>query len=296
MNVFVSWSGVRSHHLAETLRSWLPRVLQRVRPWMSEKDISAGSRWLTEVSNELSQAKVGIICVTPENQANPWLVFEAGALSKTIDETYVCPVLFDLSPSQLSGPLAQFQANAVDRNGIGRMLNSLNKALDDAQLPEDTLAEIQEVWWPKFETRIQEMPPAPEANPQRRSLEDILEEIVANTREQIRRENIRLEASRQMDARANGLLNLLHSCMPSFQQGPDRPKAIAGAAAGGLDAKDVARLAGNMDAPEIRQLMALLNEMQAGRERMTENLIESHQEDHAANEEASHENPSSSRE
>src|ERR1700731_3125213 len=102
MKIFLSWSGARSKFLAEALRGWLPRVIQSVKPWMSDKDISAGSRWLSEVASELSESKLGIICVTPENQNNPWLLFEAGALSKTLEQTHVCPFLFELTPSQLT--------------------------------------------------------------------------------------------------------------------------------------------------------------------------------------------------
>ena len=126
MRVFISWSGSRSRHLADALRSWLPKVLQSIKPWMSDEDISAGARWLPEVSGELSAARVGILCVTPENQAAPWLIFEAGALSKTLDQNFVCPVLFDLDLGQLSGPLAQFQASRFARDGVLRLTDTLN--------------------------------------------------------------------------------------------------------------------------------------------------------------------------
>jgi hypothetical protein len=71
MNVFISWSGPRSRFLAEALRAWLPRVIQAAKPWMSDEDISAGSRWLAEIQSELSLSSLGIICVTPENQNSP---------------------------------------------------------------------------------------------------------------------------------------------------------------------------------------------------------------------------------
>ena len=98
MKVFISWSGQRSHYIADSLRGWLPRVIQSLRPWMSDEDIAAGSRWLPEIAKELSDARVGVLCITPENQSSPWLLFEAGALSKTLDQTFVCPLLFDMRP------------------------------------------------------------------------------------------------------------------------------------------------------------------------------------------------------
>ena len=101
MNIFISWSGDRSRLIAEAIRVWLPKVMQSVKPWMSDQDISAGARWLTEVSSTLNTTSVGLICVTPENQHNPWLLFEAGALSKTIEQTCVCPIVFEMTPGQL---------------------------------------------------------------------------------------------------------------------------------------------------------------------------------------------------
>ena len=97
MNLFLSWSGPRSKHIAESLRNWIPKVLQAVKPWMSDQDISMGARWSPEITKKLEDSKVGVICLTPENQHNPWLMFEAGALSKTVDHTYVCPYLLTSS-------------------------------------------------------------------------------------------------------------------------------------------------------------------------------------------------------
>src|SRR4030081_1653296 len=84
-NVFISWSGERSRRAAEALRGWLRIVLQNAKPWMSDTDIEKGSRGLDEVSRALEGMKVGIICLTPENLAAHWILFEAGALSKFLD-------------------------------------------------------------------------------------------------------------------------------------------------------------------------------------------------------------------
>src|SRR5437899_3787788 len=84
-NVFISWSGARSRHVAETLREWLPTVLQATKPWIS-RDIDKGARGLSEIDRALKAMKVGIICLTPENLDARWIHYEAGALSKTFDD------------------------------------------------------------------------------------------------------------------------------------------------------------------------------------------------------------------
>ncbi|MBI2307495.1 MAG: toll/interleukin-1 receptor domain-containing protein [Rhodocyclales bacterium] len=234
MNIFISWSGDRSRLIAEAIRVWLPKVMQSVKPWMSDQDISAGARWLTEVSSTLNTTSVGLICVTPENQHNPWLLFEAGALSKTIEQTCVCPIVFEMTPGQLDGPLTQFQANNLDRIGIGKVLTTINSGLGDRRLEAQQLEEILDVWWPKLEEKLNAIPAAsmPTAI---RTTGDQLEELLALSREQLRRENIRIEASNDRDEKLDSLLGFLDkmgASISTFQLQAQR--AIAAAAESAL--------------------------------------------------------------
>lgn len=219
MQVFVSWSGDRSRLIAEAIRGWLPKVIQSIKPWMSDEDISAGSRWLTEVSSILNSAKVGLICVTPENQHNPWLLFEAGALSKTLEQTCVCPLVYEMTAGQLSGPLTQFQANTLDRDGMLKILSTLNKALSDHQIDPRELEEILDVWWPKLAEKLAALPPVPSPTVSR-TIEDQMEELLQMGREQLRRENIRLESQREREDKFDQMLSIMdraNSTMTSLQ-------------------------------------------------------------------------------
>src|ERR1035438_1143684 len=117
MDLFISWSGNRSKHAAEALCGWLPKVINALRPWLSS-DIEKGSRWSSDVASRLERAKLGIICLTPGNQHADWILFEAGALSKTVQNTYVCPLLFGLQPADVKGPLAQFQATRATKDEV----------------------------------------------------------------------------------------------------------------------------------------------------------------------------------
>lgn len=115
MKVFLSWSGTQSHKVALVLREWLPSVIQELEPYVSSEDIDKGARWSTDISKELSDSKFGILCVTRSNMNAPWLTFEAGALSKTMDKSFVCPFLFDVKRSGVDGPILQFQSTIFDR-------------------------------------------------------------------------------------------------------------------------------------------------------------------------------------
>src|SRR4051812_15973009 len=101
MKVFLSWSGQTSRMVAEALRDWLPAILQAVEPWMSAEDIEKGARWSSDIGKHLEEAKIGIVCLTKDNQHEPWIQFEAGALSKTLDNAFVIPYLLDLKPADL---------------------------------------------------------------------------------------------------------------------------------------------------------------------------------------------------
>ena len=181
MKVFISWSGERSKLLAVALREWLQPILQSVEVWMSEADIDAGDRWGQEVARELSECNFGIICVTPENSKAPWVLFEAGALAKSLDGSKVIPLLFELELRDISGPLAQFQAKKFDRSGLAEVANSINKSLPQA-IADPILKSLLDAMWPSLQQKIEAIPKIENSARKTRSQSDILEELVASVR------------------------------------------------------------------------------------------------------------------
>ena len=154
MRVFISWSGPKGKAIAEHLSDWLPHVLQSVEPYFTPSDVEKGARWLSDISNELSEAKIGILCVTRESVNSPWLLFEAGALSKELDDTYVCPVVFELKPTDLAGPMAQFQATEFEKDDFRRLIAVFNDRLGDHKLPEKNINAVFEKFWPDIKQNI----------------------------------------------------------------------------------------------------------------------------------------------
>src|SRR4051812_22618501 len=133
MNVFISWSGPRSRQLAELLRTWLADALHYLEPWMSSEDIPKGAKWTVDLFSKLQNAKVGIVCLTPENLSAPWILFEAGALGKALDSGRVCTLLFELKPGDIAGPLVQFQATQVNDHDMRKLVHALNNLLPEDQ-------------------------------------------------------------------------------------------------------------------------------------------------------------------
>ncbi|MEC4594114.1 toll/interleukin-1 receptor domain-containing protein [Nitrospirillum amazonense] len=181
MKVFISWSGGRSKSLALALRDWLPLVLQYVQPWVSDKDIGAGDRWAQSIASELESANFGIICITPENIHSEWILFEAGALSKSMLDAKVIPLLFNLELSDLSGPLSQFQAQKVEENGLMEVVKAINK-VSNGQTSEQIVNRLVPQLWPSLQAELDNIPDTRPSGKHMRPQHEILEELVTGVR------------------------------------------------------------------------------------------------------------------
>jgi len=153
MNVFISWSGDRSRAVAFALKEWLSDLLQSATTWMSEHDIDAGVRWSHRLSKVLEDSNLGVICLTPENQKSAWILFEAGALSKSLQESRLIPFLIGMSPHDVEPPLSQFQSVQADQAGTLKLIESVNACCAEP-LPADRLKRLFNKFWPDLECQI----------------------------------------------------------------------------------------------------------------------------------------------
>ena len=124
---------------------------------MSESDIGKGERWSAKVGRELESHRVGVICVTPENMASQWLLFEAGALSRMLDEAKVCPLLLGIRADEVTGPLVQFQATVFEREEMLALARSLNEQLGNDAADESVLVDAFDKFWPELENRMEKV-------------------------------------------------------------------------------------------------------------------------------------------
>lgn len=179
MLVFISWSKPTSQVLALALRSWLPEVIQQLDPWMSREDIDKGQRWSPEIAERLEQTVQGLVCVTADNMAEPWLNFEAGTLAKSVATSRVRPLLFDLEPTDVTGPLSQFQAaNLTDADDMLKVLASLNAACGQP-LSDDRLERAFRRTWGDFEAEINKARQLTTSDaPLPRSVDDKVDELL----------------------------------------------------------------------------------------------------------------------
>ena len=200
MKIFISWHGDRSEALAIALKELLPLVLYYAEPWLSKSDIGAGERWSDEIAKGLEDCNFGISCVTRENQDAPWILFEAGAIAKSVKEGKVMPLLLDLDKKEVSGPLAQFQAKKVEEGEIRELVSSLNKSATNP-VEAGKLEKLFAMAWPDLEVRIAAIPKTKAAPKPSRPEGEILEELVSG----FRNLEMRFMVMKDMDAKNRDL-------------------------------------------------------------------------------------------
>ncbi len=184
MKVFLSWSGDRSKAVAETLQDWLPLVIQVVEPWLSS-EMTKGVSWVTELRDRLEESNLGIFCLTTDNLTAPWLLFEAGAISKT-KNALACTLLLDLKDADVEPPLALFQHTTTSKADVLRLVKTINSAVAAAgekALSEKRLEETFTTYWPRLEAKLQEAASqSPETRPAHRGERELLEELLETVR------------------------------------------------------------------------------------------------------------------
>ena len=183
MDIFISWHGKRSHAVAVALRDWLPQIVNDFKPWLSSSSIDKGSRWSPEIAAKLATAKAGIFCLTPSNLVAPWVLFEAGAISKSAETTYVCTLLVGLQASDVTDPLAQFQATKLTKDDLLQLVKNLNGVLGDDHMPDAHVEKAFEKWWPDLETELKKLPSDESSHGPRRDQRDLLEEVLEKVRD-----------------------------------------------------------------------------------------------------------------
>jgi TIR domain len=191
MRIFISWSGSRSLAVAKLLREFVPQIIQMAEVVTSTDDIPSGSRWFTAIHESITSADLAVLCVTRENLNSPWFLFEAGALSTSHEPARIVPYLFDISPVDISGPLAAFQAVKADRDGTMRLLQAANGTLS-TPLAETTLLKAFQAFWPDLERQLSDLrlqepvevvarggPSAPRPQPMHEQLDEVLQLVRA---------------------------------------------------------------------------------------------------------------------
>ena len=123
------------------------------------------------------------------NLSAPWILFEAGALSKT-KGSYVCTFLLDVMPADVEPPLGQFQHTVFQKEEVFKLMQTINRVVKsngERSLSADTLGKVFEKFWPDLERELQEISARHEPEGVSRSDRQLLEEVLEILRAQEQR-------------------------------------------------------------------------------------------------------------
>ncbi|MFA4986376.1 MAG: TIR domain-containing protein [Candidatus Brocadiia bacterium] len=155
MKVFICWSGKLGGEVAKVTKAFIENVIQSCTVFVSE-DLEKGATWPLVLTEELAQAGFGIVVITRESANAPWLLFEAGCLTK-FGKTRVCPLLVDIEQREFRMPLSLFQGSRLDREDMEKLLQSINNGPEKPLLTETRLKSSFEAFWQKYEARVTEL-------------------------------------------------------------------------------------------------------------------------------------------
>ncbi|ADW68995.1 toll/interleukin-1 receptor domain-containing protein [Granulicella tundricola] len=184
MRVFLSWSGPKSRAVAELLKKYLPSLNNTVDPWLSSKEISTGARWSSEIAANLEAANIGVICVTAENQNEPWILFEAGAVSKLTTVGRAMVLRIGMKATDITGPLSQFQSVGTERDDIWKLVVDINGAAAGNAVPESTISLTFNAIWPTLQGELDQVTKQASADAPERSQDEIMQELLTLARRQ----------------------------------------------------------------------------------------------------------------
>lgn len=145
------------------------------------QEIKAGARGLEEIDASLTDTDFGIICLTRSNQTEQWINYEAGALSRQVEDKRLRMGVFLVDftrMEEVNSPMNIFQCKFATLEDFTDLMTSLNEL--HPNLSETTLNKRIKAAWPDVEAAVKAVvegePDKPAAPP--KSQDDKLDELL----------------------------------------------------------------------------------------------------------------------
>ena len=156
MNIFLSWSGVRSKCAAQAFSGFFSQFFFWDTPVIYlSTSTEKGVYWDEELEKALDKANFGVLFLTRENcgSPSPWMMYEAGALSRTAGpknmekakRRYVMTFLLDGRASDIPSPVSRMQSTVFDKTDIIEMALRMYSLYEKKpSIPENKIKEYAE--------------------------------------------------------------------------------------------------------------------------------------------------------
>jgi hypothetical protein len=133
LKIYLSWSGTLSKQVAELFAKYLSMASPSFDVWSSQS-IEAGMNWNSQIVDALKSCDAILMFVTHNNSS--WMMFEAG-MAHSLGKLLI-PITVGVTPSDLTGPIAQFQSVNIESsaaiNNLIQMLLDKNDESYDSRL------------------------------------------------------------------------------------------------------------------------------------------------------------------
>ena len=142
-----------SHDVAKALKIWLPNLFQPLATedvFLSSQDIAKGASWFNALGKVLDACDFGILCLTQANMSAPWILYEAGAVAKRLDQANVVPLLIGISTKDLTSPLSHLNAAGASKDEIRKLVDTINQRLGQRSLDQKKFDVAFKLNWPRL--------------------------------------------------------------------------------------------------------------------------------------------------
>lgn len=162
--IFISWSKSPSREVAILLEAYLRKIIPypNVEWFLSaskETGLDSGDRYLRILDNKLESSDFGILVLTKNNYSSPWILFEAGSLSKNIADSKVVPLLINRQENDIEEPLRNFHYATLTKSKIFDLIKSLTKSIFGGKnINQELYKQLENVvddTWDNFYTDIE---------------------------------------------------------------------------------------------------------------------------------------------
>ena len=177
--------------------------------------IDFGDEWYKRLMAML-QSTSDVVCLFTERSLDrPWILFEAGALSKKLKaaETRVCTYLHALEYASVNPPLSMFQHTLANKEDTRRLIHDIRK-FSKATVTEEGMNKLFDAMWPELELALNAAPPPEKATS--RDLREMMAEMLVEVRQsakdiQLLRSSVASSAQTESRAAVREWMKLLRS-------------------------------------------------------------------------------------
>jgi hypothetical protein len=131
-------------------------MLYDVSTFMSQESIPSGSDWATVLARELQGSIFTIVCLTPQNLSSPWLLYEAGALTREPEQRLCALLLGGVTVQDIPGPLSRYQHRTWSRDQFEVLMRDIRAILAEPPTEKEFDASLKQ-HWPEISTRYDEL-------------------------------------------------------------------------------------------------------------------------------------------